>query len=204
VAYDTALEHAVTGGFGYFGINTRYATDDGFDQDIVIEAKPNCFASTATRTPPRRIPRTGTSPSSSPSLTKKAFEAAGKAPMRSASRARRRQTVRGDGENVRIAACGAREKSVRQIVRCPRPSHGRAGRAVRQAIPLLGERLVVDLKVYEANKALFDALGVSVLGQPRDVPSFKVTQRSAPAPTCWRPTTGRASTSRSSRSTART
>ena len=31
VAYDTALDFAVTGGFGYFRINTRYAADDGFD-----------------------------------------------------------------------------------------------------------------------------------------------------------------------------
>lgn len=43
VAYDTALESAVTGGFGYFRINTRYASDDSFDQDIVIERIANPF-----------------------------------------------------------------------------------------------------------------------------------------------------------------
>jgi len=37
VAYDTALESAVTGGFGYFRISTDYACDDQFDQDIKIE-----------------------------------------------------------------------------------------------------------------------------------------------------------------------
>lgn len=37
VAYDTALEHAVTGGFGYFRINTAYSHDDTFDQDLIIE-----------------------------------------------------------------------------------------------------------------------------------------------------------------------
>ena len=37
VAYDTALDHAVTSGFGYWRIATDYATDDTFDQDIVIE-----------------------------------------------------------------------------------------------------------------------------------------------------------------------
>jgi hypothetical protein len=41
VAYDTALEHAVAGGFGYFRINTAYANDDTFDQDIVIERVAN-------------------------------------------------------------------------------------------------------------------------------------------------------------------
>lgn len=37
VAYDTALDHAVTGGFGYFRISTDYASDDVFEQDILIE-----------------------------------------------------------------------------------------------------------------------------------------------------------------------
>ena len=37
VAYDTALDHAVSGGFGYFRISTDYACDDVFDQDIKIE-----------------------------------------------------------------------------------------------------------------------------------------------------------------------
>lgn len=37
VAYDNALENAVTGGFGYFRIVTEYASDDTFDQDILIE-----------------------------------------------------------------------------------------------------------------------------------------------------------------------
>lgn len=37
VAYDTALEGAAYGGFGYFRISTDYADDDEFDQDIRIE-----------------------------------------------------------------------------------------------------------------------------------------------------------------------
>lgn len=37
VAYDNALDNAVTGGFGYFRISTDYAGDDVFDQDIRIE-----------------------------------------------------------------------------------------------------------------------------------------------------------------------
>ena len=40
-AYDTALDHAVTGGFGYFRIVTDYADDDSFDQDIKIERVTN-------------------------------------------------------------------------------------------------------------------------------------------------------------------
>jgi len=37
IAYDTAIESAVSGGFGYFRINTSYTSDDTFDQDIIIE-----------------------------------------------------------------------------------------------------------------------------------------------------------------------
>lgn len=37
VAYDTALDHAVTGGYGYFRISTDYTSDDSFDQDLRIE-----------------------------------------------------------------------------------------------------------------------------------------------------------------------
>lgn len=36
-AYDTAVEHAVSMGFGYFRINIEYAHDDTFDRDITIE-----------------------------------------------------------------------------------------------------------------------------------------------------------------------
>lgn len=37
IAYDTAVDSAVTGGFGYFRINTAYTSDDTFDQDLSIE-----------------------------------------------------------------------------------------------------------------------------------------------------------------------
>lgn len=36
-AYDTAIEHAVSMGFGYFRVNIEYAYDDTFDKDICIE-----------------------------------------------------------------------------------------------------------------------------------------------------------------------
>lgn len=44
VAYDTAIENAVTGGFGYFRITTDYAADDSFDQDIRIERVPDSLS----------------------------------------------------------------------------------------------------------------------------------------------------------------
>jgi hypothetical protein len=41
IAYDNALDHAVTAGFGYFRVVTEYANDDVFDQDIKIEPVKN-------------------------------------------------------------------------------------------------------------------------------------------------------------------
>ncbi len=41
VAYDTAIEHAVTGGFGFFRIATDYAHEDSFDIEARIERVPN-------------------------------------------------------------------------------------------------------------------------------------------------------------------
>lgn len=41
IAYDTALDHAVTSGYGYFRICTDYASNDAFEQDIKIERIPN-------------------------------------------------------------------------------------------------------------------------------------------------------------------
>ena len=37
VAYDTAMDGAVCGGFGYFRVATEYASNDAFEQDIRIE-----------------------------------------------------------------------------------------------------------------------------------------------------------------------
>lgn len=43
-AYDTAFEHAVDGGFGYFRILTEYCDEDSFDQDIKIKRIRNRFS----------------------------------------------------------------------------------------------------------------------------------------------------------------
>jgi len=41
VAYDTAIDYAVSSGRGYFRVNAEYATDDTFDQDLVINPIPD-------------------------------------------------------------------------------------------------------------------------------------------------------------------
>lgn len=41
VAYDTGIENAVSGGFGYLRVRLDYAHNDAFDLDIIIDAVPN-------------------------------------------------------------------------------------------------------------------------------------------------------------------
>lgn len=44
VAYDTALDNACTGGFGFITVDTEYTHDDSFDLEIKIGAVPNPLA----------------------------------------------------------------------------------------------------------------------------------------------------------------
>ena len=43
IAYDTAIDSAVSGGFGYFRVDVEYACDDTFDMDILINRVANPF-----------------------------------------------------------------------------------------------------------------------------------------------------------------
>lgn len=44
IAYDWAAEYAVTAGWGYFRVNTRYVDPLSFDQEIYISRVPNVFS----------------------------------------------------------------------------------------------------------------------------------------------------------------
>lgn len=44
VAYDTASDFAVSGGFGYFRIGLEYSHDDSFDKDLMIQSVQNPFS----------------------------------------------------------------------------------------------------------------------------------------------------------------
>lgn len=161
VAYDTALDFAVTGGFGYFRINTRYASDDVFDQDLVIERVANPFSIYGD-------PEGAAADSSDwnvafvvDTLPKSAFEARWKGAEAVDWSADGYAQLSGpwlDGERVMVAEYWRREPTVREIL-------------------ALSDGQVVEAAVYKAQKAMFDALGVSVTGQPRRVASHKVTQR---------------------------
>ena len=162
VAYDTALDFAVTGGFGYFRINTRYAADDGFDQDIVVERVANPFSVYGDPE--------GTAADSSDwntafvvdSLPRAAFAARWKGAEACDWGSDDLGSLGGPdgagGERVRVAEYWRRERVTRTILAM---SDGR----------------MIEEAAYRAQKAMFDALGVSVVGRPRQAASHRVTQR---------------------------
>jgi hypothetical protein len=159
VAYDTALEHAVFGGFGYFRINTRYATDDTFDQDIVIErisnplsVYPDCYATGADSADWNWCFVTD---SLSKAQFKRQYPDAEQVDWQGEAWLGMSSPWL-DGDFVQVAEYWVRDK-------------------IKRTILLLSDQMVIEAEVYEANKAAFDAIGVSVVGQ-RDVASHRVRQ----------------------------
>ena len=161
VAYDTALDFAVTSGVGYFRINTRYAADDGFDQDIAIERVANPFSIYGDPE--------GTAADSSDwntafvvdSLPRAAFEARWKGAEAidwDSDDHGRLGDPWLNGDRVMVAEYWRRERVTRTIL-------------------ALSDGRTIEEDVYKAQKAMFDALGVKPIGRPRQTASHKVTQR---------------------------
>lgn len=160
-AYDTAVDFAVTCGFGYFRINTVYADDDAFDQDIRIGRVANPFSIYGD-------PDSDAADSADwnvafviDKMKRKQFEARFKGADPVGWQDPRWDSVTEpwrDGDMIAVAEYWRREQ-------------------VRKQIIALSNGEIVALKDYERNKLLFDAQGISVVGSPRDVLSHKVTQR---------------------------
>jgi hypothetical protein len=162
VAYDTALDFAVTGGLGYFRINTRYVRDDTFDQDIVIERVANPFSIYGDPNSTAADSADWNTAFVVDSLPKSAFEARWKGAETVDWTADSYAGLDGgpwlEGDQVTIAEYWRREPVTRTIV-------------------ALSDGQVVELDIYRKQKAMFDALGVGVVGRPREVASSKVVQR---------------------------
>lgn len=159
VAYDTAIEHAVGQGFGFWRINTRYSCDDAFDQDIVIERIANPFTvygdpnSTAADSSDWNVAFIVTT------LSRKEFEAQ----YPEAEKTDWQHDFRGtdgwiDGDSVVVAEYWTREK-------------------VRTAIVALSDGSIVKLDEYRDKEEDLAGLGISIVGEPREVESHKVVQR---------------------------
>jgi hypothetical protein len=157
VATDTAIEHAVGQGFGFWRINTAYTTDDAFEQDIVIERVMNPFTVYGD-------PRSQAADSSDwneafvvTTMTKDEFETE----YPNAEKTDWESDFRDcsdwlDGDNVIVAEWWTREK-------------------VKGAIVALSDGTIMKLEEYE--KKAEELVGIEPVGEPREVESFKVTQR---------------------------
>jgi hypothetical protein len=164
IAYDTAVDSAVTCGMGYFRINLRYACDDNWEQDIVFDRVADPFAVYGD-------PNSTTADGSdwnvafvSEMMAKKAFQKQFKGAAEVDWTANDFPHHWEEGDKIRVAEYWTREEIKRKIVLLSAP--------MVQDGPL-----VIDLKEYEKNKAFFDAAGITLEGPPREVMSHKVTQR---------------------------
>lgn len=163
VAYDTALDFAVTSGVGYFRINTRYAADDGFEQDIAIERVANPFSVYGDPE--------STAADSSDWNTAFVVDALPRAAF--AARWRGADAVDWEADDDgRASGAGPGADGERVLV----AEYWRRER-VERTILALSDGQVVEEAVYSARKAVFDALGVTPVGRPRKSASHKVTQR---------------------------
>lgn len=157
IAYDTALDCAASGGFGYFRINLDYAHDESWDQDIILEAVPD----------PLRVYGDPDSERADSSDWNVAFVTQ----MMSKEAFRKRwpdhdaddfpaekwpQSWR-EGDQIMVAEYWVRE-------------------AAERVITLLSNGDVTSMEEYEANAESFAGQEVFPVGEPRTVPSYKVTQ----------------------------
>lgn len=158
VAYDTALEHAVCGGFGYFRVNIDYTDEDSWDYDIKIErivnpltvyGDPNSTAADASDWRFAFITEL---------VPKDEFESKWK------SGEKVDWESYGDGkeiewkqdETVRVAEYWKREQVEKEIVK-------------------LSNGQVMDKKQYDENGELFQMAGIEIVSQ-RTTKYYKVTQ----------------------------
>lgn len=157
-AYDTAVGDAVAGGLGYFRVNLAYACDDSWDQDIVIERMTNPLAVLSD-------PYSTAADSSdwnlcfvTDRLSKKQFQRDYKGAQEVDWAASEWPTGWMDGEQVTLAEYWKREQVKRKIV-------------------LLSSGDVLGLKDFEERQEEYYLAGIEVMGDPREVMSYKVTQR---------------------------
>ncbi|MBC6982131.1 portal protein [Caulobacter sp. 17J80-11] len=163
VAYDTALEFAVTCGVGYFRIGTAWARDDGFEQDVIIQRIANPFTVYGDPDSTAADSSDWNSCFVVESLTPAAFEKRwkGKEKVDWSSDAWAGLGApwfdRG-GERVMVAEWWTREE-------------------VRSSVVGLSDGRVLPLDAVEERAAELAAAGVVPVGAPREVVSHKVIQR---------------------------
>ena len=159
VAYDTALDHALTGGFGYFRISTDYTCDDEFDQDILIERIANPLTVYGDENSTSADSSDWNKAFTTELYTKEAFEKRWKGAERSNWETDYQDMPNGwrDGELIRVAEWWSRKEVPAKLLK-------------------LSDGMVLYAPEYLKIKDLLDAQGIFVVGE-RPTKTYKVTQR---------------------------
>lgn len=159
VAYDTALDHAVTGGFGYFRISTDYACDDQFDQDILIERIANPLTVYGDENSTCADSSDWNKAFTTDLYTDEAFEKRWKGAAKSNWEVDYKDMPNGwrDGELIRVAEWWSREEVPAKLLK-------------------LSDGMVLYEPEYLKIKELLDAQGIMVV-ETRPTKTYKVTQR---------------------------
>lgn len=178
VAYDTAIEFAASGGFGYWRINTEYAVnaldEDGirglgesaFDQNIFIRAVPNPFSIYGDPYSQAADSSDWMTAFAVEQITKKQFEEryAGANPVDfSAAEWTEIREPWVIEDTVQIAEFWKREKIIKQAYAVQLPQ---TEDSPGDVLIMFEEELTKEIR----------ATGIQVIGQPRPVMSYKVTQ----------------------------
>lgn len=161
VAYDTAIDQAVTTGFGFWKINTTFTSDDTFEQDIVVERIANQF----TVYPDPDSQEADSSDWNSAWIVSSFRHADFERDYPKAEKVDWDFDFKGcpdglgaDDQSVVVAEWWTRERVTKEIV-------------------ALSDGTVTTVEDVEARADELEALGITVVGQSREVPSWKVRQR---------------------------
>lgn len=159
VAYDTAVDNAVSAGFGYFRITTDYADDESFELDLRIERIPN----------PLAVYGDPLSTASDSSDWNKCFvtEVIGKDAFEKKYKNAEPVNWEDDGYS-KLSAPWFSENTI-LIAEWWRREQ------VKRPICAMSDGTVIDEELYEQRKDEFDAQGITCLGT-RMAMSHKVTQ----------------------------
>lgn len=159
IAYDTAVDCSVTGGFGYWRIALDYACDDTFELDIRIKAVPDPLVIYGD---PYSVSHDSADWNCAfvvDTMTKKQFERkypdAEKVDWEMDFADSKKAWLNGD--EVTVAEYWKREETTRKIIG-------------------LSDGQILDLEVFEARLEQGEFQDLEVIGQPRPVRSHKVTQ----------------------------
>ena len=159
VAYDTALDHAVTGGFGYFRIDVDYACDDEFDLDIKIGRIANPLTVYGDENSTAADSSDWNKAFITELYTESEFEKRWKGAEKSNWESSYRDLPDGwrDNELVRVAEWWTREEVPAKLLK-------------------LSDGMVLYVNEYMRIKDILDAQGITVVGE-RDTKTNKVKQK---------------------------